>query len=153
LPLRGPAHSPFARKVFGATTALFTVASFAAALLVIPSSPALAATSSCDTATSQTLCSTSLHLEAAKNQTGEFVVITGKASPATHDGEVVLYQVQKSSEMQLGTGVLIHANGAFTLRESLADGGRFGTAVYLVEYNPTGSYSPSQAKINIHVSK
>ena len=30
---------------------------------------------------------------------------------------------------------------------------RFGTAVYEVEYNPTGSYTPSQAKINIHVSK
>jgi hypothetical protein len=82
------------------------------------------------------LCPTSVHLAAAKSQTGGVVVITGKVTPATHDGEVVLYQEQKASEMQLGTGVLVRANGTFTLRESLEDGGQLGTSVYLVEYNP-----------------
>jgi hypothetical protein len=140
-----------ARNVFGGAAALFGAMALASALLVVPSTPAAAAT--CDTATSQTLCPTTVRLAAARSQKGGVVVITGRVTPATHDGEVVLYQVQKPSEMQLGTGVLVRANGTFTLRESLDDGGRLGTAVYLVEYNPTGSYSPSQAKINIHVSK
>jgi hypothetical protein len=142
-----------ARDVVGAAAALFGVTALASTLLVLPSSSAGAATSNCGTATAQTLCPTTVRLTAARSQTGEDVVITGKATPATHDGEVVLYQVQKASLMQLGTGVLVRANGTFTLRESLENGGRFGTAVYEVEYNPTGSYSPSSAKINIHVSK
>jgi hypothetical protein len=142
-----------ARNVFGGAAALFGAAALASALLAIPASPAVAATSSCGTATSQTLCPTTVRLAAARSQKGDVVVITGKVTPATHDGEVVLYQVQKASEMQLGTGVIVRANGTFTLRESLDDGGRLGTSVYLVEYNPTGSYSPSQARINIHVSK
>jgi hypothetical protein len=142
------------RDSFGTTAALFGAAALASTLLVIPSSSvAGAASTSCGTATAQTLCPTTVRLTAARSQTGADVVVTGKVTPATHDGEVVLYQVQKASLMQLGTGVLVRANGAFTLRESLEDGGRFGTAVYEVEYNPTGSYSPSQAKINIHVSK
>ncbi len=132
---------------------LFSVAALVSAPLVLLSTPAKAATATCDPTTSQTLCPTSVHLAAAKSQTGGVVVITGKVTPATHDGEVVLYQEQKASEMQLGTGVLVRANGTFTLRESLEDGGQLGTSVYLVEYNPTGSYTPSQAKINVHVSK
>ena len=148
----GPARSRLARSIFDATTALFAVATLAIAFLVIPSTSAVAATA-CDPTTSQTLCPTTVRLTAARSQKGADVVVTGKVTPATHDGEVVLYQVQSASLMQLGTGVLVRANGGFTLRESLEDGGRFGTAVYEVEYNPTGSYTPSQAKINIHVSK
>jgi hypothetical protein len=142
-----------ARGAFGAAAALFGVMALASALLVLPSSSVGAATAACGTATAQTLCPTTVRLTAARSQKGVDVVITGKVTPATHDGEVVLYQVQDASEMQLGTGVLVRGNGTFTLRESLEDGGRFGTAVYEVEYNPTGSYSPSSAKINIHVTK
>jgi hypothetical protein len=149
----GPAISRPARNIFGAASALFGVAALASSLLVFPSSSAGAATANCGTATAPTLCPTTVRLTATKSQKGADVVVTGKVTPATHDGEVVLYQVQSASLTQLGTGVLVRANGAFTLRESLEDGGRFGTAVYEVEYNPTGSYSPSQAKINIHVSK
>jgi hypothetical protein len=141
------------RHVFGVAVVLFSTAALASAPLVLLSSPAVAASSACNPATSQTLCPTTVHLDAARSQTGDFVVMTGRAVPATHDGEVVLYQVQKASEMQLGVGVIVRANGTFTLRESLEDGARFGTSVFLVEYNPTGSYSPSQAKINIHVAK
>jgi hypothetical protein len=142
-----------ARGVLGSALAPIGVAALASALIVFPSASVAAAASACDPATSQTLCPTTVHLAASRSQKGGVVVITGKVTPATHDGEVVLYQVQKSSDMQLGTGVLVRANGTFALRESLDDGGRLGTSVYLVEYNPTGSYSPSQAKINIHVSR
>jgi hypothetical protein len=141
-----------ARGIFRVTPVLLGAVALAFSLLVIPSSSVAAATT-CDPATSQTLCPTTVHLSAVRSQKGGVVVVTGKVTPATHDGQVVLYQVQKASDMQLGTGVFVRANGTFTIRESLSDGGRLGTAVYLVEYNPTGSYSPSQAKINIHVSR
>jgi hypothetical protein len=92
-----------------------------------------------------------LHLSAPKIEIGTAVVIRGTALPRSAlrydntNATVVLYEVGKTSDTQLGVEQTVPANGRFTITQPVAS----GTHTYSVQFIPVGGLSPISATIKI----
>jgi hypothetical protein len=92
-----------------------------------------------------------LHLSAPKTEIGKVVVIKGTAAPRSAlrydntNATVVLYEVGKTSDTQLGIERTVPANGVFTISQSVAP----GTRRYSVQFLPVGGLPPVSATIVI----
>jgi hypothetical protein len=92
-----------------------------------------------------------LHLSAPKVEIGTAVVIRGTALPRSAlrydntNAAVVLYEVGKSSDTQLGGEQMVPANGRFTITQPVAS----GTRTYSVQFIPVGGLTPVSATIKI----
>ena len=92
-----------------------------------------------------------LHLSAPKIEIGTAVIIRGTALPRSAlrydntDAGVVLYEVGKSSDTQLGVEQKVPANGKFTISQPVTP----GTRTYSVQFIPVGGLTPVSATIKI----
>jgi len=92
-----------------------------------------------------------LHLSAPTIETGTAVVIRGTALPRSAlrydntNATVVLYEVGKTSDTQLGVEERVPANGKFTITQPVAP----GTRTYSVQFIPVGGLTPVSATIRI----
>jgi hypothetical protein len=96
-----------------------------------------------------------LHLSAPKIEIGTAIVIKGTAAPrsALHYGQtyatVVLYEVGKTSDTQLGVQQKVPGNGKFTITQPVAP----GTRTYSVQFLPVGGLSAVSATIKITLKR
>jgi hypothetical protein len=96
-----------------------------------------------------------LHLSAPKIETGTSIVIRGTALPRSAlrydntNATVVLYEVGKTSDTQLGGEETVPANGKFTITQPVAS----GTRTYSVQFIPVGGLTPVSATIKITLTR